>query len=516
MGERQRSPNILIILADQLRHDHVGFGGNRIVRTPNLNRLAARSRVFRNAFVANPICMPNRCSMLTGRVPTAHGVVFNDRSLNWGANTFVRSLAAAGYDTGLIGKAHIQHGVSKESALPLAGAPAVADPYPDGWDHLEHHATYLDNAAPVRDFYGFNHAEFCLGHGDQVTGHHYRWALDKGAKPQDLLQEEPNPSWPVAERSAHWWQVYKPTIAEELYSTTFVAERSIAWLQDRTSETPWFLQCSFPDPHHPFTPPGKWWDAYKANDMPVPDTFADPLTSQPKHLSLIRRLESRGTYVQMFGPSSAAVQHAMAAEFGMIEMIDSAVGRVLAQLEAQGDLDNTLVIFSSDHGDMFGDHGIMLKGMLHYQECLRVPLCIAGPNITPGASDSLACSMDFAQTLLELTQQPAFDRMQGTSLLPILQDPNAQVRDHVYIEEDLPPTEAGGRIPHKARTLVTAQGRFTRYSSGETEAYDFGADPTELRNLAQTDPGSSFTIEMNDRLANALLRYSDLARVNPS
>ena len=102
-------PNILFVITDQQRADHAGFMGNRVVRTPNLDRIATAGTVFENAWVANPVCMPNRSSIMTGRMPTAHGVIFNDRSLDWGANTFVRQFRRENYRTGLIGKSHLQH-----------------------------------------------------------------------------------------------------------------------------------------------------------------------------------------------------------------------------------------------------------------------------------------------------------------------------------------------------------------------------------------------------------------------
>ena len=102
----ERRPNVLFIICDQLRHDHLGFAGNGIVRTPNIDALAARGMVYDNAWVANPVCMPNRSTIMTGRLPSAHGVIFNDRSLDWGANTHVRTFRNAGYRTGLFGKSH--------------------------------------------------------------------------------------------------------------------------------------------------------------------------------------------------------------------------------------------------------------------------------------------------------------------------------------------------------------------------------------------------------------------------
>ena len=513
-----KKPNILLIMTDQLRADHVGFGGNNVVRTPNLDRLASSGLVFDRFHVANPICMPNRCSIMTGRIPTAHGCIFNDRSLDWNANTFVRQFAKSGYQTGLVGKSHIQHGPSRDSVIAIEKDLATTNNLPSGWDTLEDFEQYLDTSPDIDDFYGFKHVEFSLGHGDMVVGHHYRWAIEKGADPKDLLTEYPSAEQPARQRSDDWWQVYQPMLPEELYSTTFVTERSIAFIKERGAmEEPWLLQCSYPDPHHPFSPPGKWWDAYSADDMPIPDTYGDDLAHAPEHLKLFKKLEPRpgGPWTQMFGVTKPQLQQAMAAEFGMIEFLDEGIGKVLKSLETSGQLENTIIVFSSDHGDMFGDHGLMLKAMQHYQGCIRIPFVVSGPGVAAGHTKSLASSLDIAQTLLEVCGLDEYDRMQGVSLAPVLRDPVAEVRDHVYIEEDMPITEARGLIPFKARTLVTSDGRSTIYSSGEKEVYDLSRDPDEYNNLSSLDPDSKFVRSMNDRLMQAMLDYSDLAIKSP-
>jgi arylsulfatase A-like enzyme len=507
-------PNVLWIIADQLRADHLGFGGNAIVRTPNLDALAARGTVFDRAYVTNPICMPNRCTMLTGRVPSAHGVIFNDRSLAWGSNTFVRQLADAGYDTALIGKSHIQHGMSQNVVREMRAAPTLADPYPRGWDSLENPDRYADGSPDTGDFYGFKHAEFAIGHGDMVTGHHYRWALEKGATPEDLLTGEPYPDSPANARYPGWWQVYQPTLPEELYSTAFIEERTIAWLEEAAGgETPWCMECSFPDPHHPFTPPGRWWDAYSADDMPEPATFDDPLTDAPKHLHLIRSLDPGENYVQMFGANRELVRHAMAAEFGMIEMMDGAIGRILGALERLGIAEDTVIVFTSDHGDMFGDHGLMLKATMHYQGCLRVPLVIARPGAEGTRSQALASTLDFANTILDLCDVPGFVDMQGISLAPLLDDPQASVRDHALVEEDFPLARPGGPMPQRTRSIVTAEHRYTRYSTGDVELFDLVRDPDELVNLAATGGADALCGEMAGRLADALTASSSMAQL---
>lgn len=516
--ELRSQPNILWIIADQLRADHTGFGGNRIARTPNLDALAARGTVFDRAHVANPICMPNRCSMITGRMPTAHGVIFNDRSLAWNSNTCIHALADAGYNTALIGKSHLQHGLSRNVARGQCSAPTQTAVFPTGWDTLEDAERYLEGAPQITNFYGFQHVEFAIGHGDAVTGHHYRWALERGADLATL-----NTAWesagPALERYPGWWQVYQPTLPEELYSTTFVTERTIALLERMAgSDKPFFLQCSYPDPHHPFTPPGKWWKAYAPEDMPVPETIDDDLSAAPRHLSLIHSWKPSKNMVQMFGANPELVRHAMAAEFGMIEMMDRGIGEVISALKRLDLADNTIVVFTSDHGDMFGDHGLMLKATMHYQGCLRVPLVFAMPSagsdqVKGIRTQSFASSLDLAQTFLDLAGAKPFVDMQGRSLKPVLDDPNVSVREQCLVEEDFPLALIGSPLPLHTRTLYAGRFRYSQYSSGDVELYDLNNDPQERHNLAKEQASRADRADMAERLAAAMMAAAPMGVV---
>ncbi len=510
MSDHPRAkPNVLFICTDQQRADHVGFGGNEVVRTPNLDGLAARATVFERAYVANPVCMPNRSSILTGRLPSAHGVVFNDRSLEWGANTFVRQLAHVGYRTAHVGKAHIQ--VHSRQFFPAATDNPVGRPARSaGWDDLESSPRYLDNdPGPVHDFYGFAEAEFCLGHGTAIGGHHLRWALEKGLDP---ALAGGGPDGPAAVRSDAWWQVLQPAYDEGLHSTEFVTERALDFIGSNGSEeTPWFLFASYPDPHHPFAPPGEWYNHHAARDMVVPESFHDPLTDLPQFLR--EMTVDRGAR----GPTridEPALRAAMAAEYGSIEMIDAGVGRMLAALEQTGQADDTIVVFTSDHGDMFGDHGFMLKGGMVFEGTTRVPLVVALPGEAGTRTASLACSLDIGPTLLDLVGAPSYEGIQGTSLGPVLADPNATVRDHVLIEEDVPDYGLwANSVPDHSRTLVTADARLTRYSTGEGELYDLAADRSERRNVFDQAVGAELRRDMTERLVDALVGAADHARV---
>ena len=168
------------------------------------------------------------------------------------------------------------------------------------------------------------------------------------------------------------------------------------------------------------------------------------------------------------------------------------------------------MIFTSDHGDAFGDHGLMLKGGMHYQGLIRVPLAIAGPGIEPGVSHSLASSLDLAQTVLELAGVPAHHGMQGASLVPVLANPQATVRDHVLVEEDQMADLLGVGRPLRMRTLVTEDARLTLYDgSDEGELFDLARDPNELDNLwARLDARSRRT-ELVERLARLMMEYAD-------
>ena len=518
-GGPARRPNILFVITDQHRHDHVGFAGNDVVQTPNLDALAARGMVFDNAWVANPICMPNRSTIMTGRMPSVHGVIFNDRSLEWGASTHVRQFRDAGWRTGLIGKSHLQHGMSRNSVFQAKTAAAVDHGYPDGWDEIEHFERYLDDTPPMPDdFYGFGHVELAIDHGARVTGHHLQWALDKGGRYEDLVVPMTDES-PAKRRSDRWWQVYEPPYAEELHSTNFVTERTIAFIEDAAAaDEPWYAWASFPDPHHPYTPPGRWFDRHDPSEIDLPSTIGDPLEHAPGYLRHIQSTPptEQHNWVGMCGATDHdVVREATAANYGMIEFIDEGVGRILATIEALGQTDDTIVVFTADHGDMMGDHGLMLKGFIPFNGTQRVPMVIADPRRPAGRSSSLACSIDLGSTLMELCDVSVFDGIQGRSLAPVLDDAEATVRSHVLIEDDIRELTAKRvGLPSKCRTVVSDDGlKYSRWSSGESMLFDLAADPDEMSELRSA--GDPRVAEANERLADALIAANDDSRGAP-
>jgi arylsulfatase A-like enzyme len=515
------TPNVLFVITDQQRADHAGFAGNQVVRTPNLDALASRGTVFDNAWAANPVCMPNRSSIMTGRMPSAHGVIFNDRSLEWTANTFVRMFRAAGYRTALLGKSHLQHGMSRRIAVPVPAEPTVFSPLPEGWDRIEEYERYLDRwteADDPDDFYGFDRIRLSIDHGARVSGHHLRWALERGGRIDDLLTPH-DPTAPGVDRSERWWQIYRPPYGPELHSTSFVMDQTVGFIAEATAEgRPWLAFCSFPDPHHPVTPPGPWFDRHHADAMDLPATIDDPMTGGLTHLRRVRDIaaSSQNRWVTPFGAGDHhLVREMLAATYGAIEMIDDAVGRIWTSIRQLGQADNTIVVFTSDHGDMMGDHGLMLKGYMPYRGTHQVPLMLAGPGVTASQrTSSLVSSIDLAPTLLDLCSLPDFNGIQGRSLAPVLSDRAVTVQDRILTEDDCPPMVSGGYVPLKTRTVTTSSLRYTRTSDGQELLFDLTTDPNEMVNLATVDP--RLRAEAVDALATALLDADDLDRFAPA
>ena len=503
-------PNILFLITDQQRADHVGFGGNDIVETPNLDTLAARSRVFRRAYVANPICMPNRASIMTGRMPSVHGTRFNGIGLDWHSNTFVRRLRQHGYRTTHIGKSHLRNmGVNRQRALGLYDHTLAEEarlPSSGGdWNEMADFEHY--NVGPEGDFFGFERAAFAIMHGDQVLGHYENWLREKGADPDKLLGPRN-----ALDRYDGWYQIYKSAVPVELHPSSYVADETIDEIaRAAQDERPFFIHASWPDPHHPFTPPGHYYDMYPPSAMRLPATFDDPHTDSMPHYR--RMISARGNMlfhnVDGWAPTEDQLRHALAAEYGCISLLDACIGRVLDALKTNGVADNTIIVFTSDHGDMFGDHGAMLKHAMHYEGCIRVPLLIAAPRCEAGTTDAFASAIDLAPTLLDLAGVDGFYGMQGHVLSPLLQNPRTSVRDAVYIEEDQKEDMTGAGVDTRMRTLVNELGRLTIYlghDHGELFAAD---DALELENLFGRPEAHELQQAMTTQLLQAMLAHGE-------
>ena len=249
--------------------------------------------------------------------------------------------------------------------------------------------------------------------------------------------------------------------------------------------------------------------------MEVPRTADDSLDSAPEHLRRSARLHpSRQQYwVQPCGLDGDhdLARAAIAATYGMVELIDDCVGQILAAVERAGALDDTIVVFTSDHGDMMGDHGLLLKGCMHYRGTLQAPMVIATPRHHAQRTSSLASSIDLGPTLLELAGLGRYDGIGGVSLVPLLDEPAASVREWVLVEDDVRASLRGvWNVPPKTRTVIADGMRYTRHSTGEDQLFCLDDDPDELIDLSDDYP--TLQAAMVGRLADAMIEASDTAR----
>ncbi len=516
-------PNFLFIITDQQKAEHLGCYGNALVRTPHIDRLAAQGWSADRMFVATPICMPNRATLMTGRMPSVHGVRHNGIPLSLDATTFVHLLADAGYRTALIGKSHLQNFTGTPSLVPkpqYPGDPPPAD-HAEAWMEARDASAYEQEWPPRwRDpgfemrlpFYGFERVRLCIEHGDEVGGHYERWLRER-APDADVLRGAGNAAPAPGLACPQAWRTRVP---EELYTTAFVAEETIGALRDwAKGDRPFFVQCSFPDPHHPFTPPGKYWSMYDPADMVLPPTFEPAGNRTPAHVRWLHAQRDAGKAVKhtpaLFACTEREAREAMALSFGMIAMIDDAVGRVLAELERLDLARNTVVIFTTDHGDFMGEHQLMLKGPIHYDAIVRCPFIWFDTGRPAGGrrSAALCQAPDIPLTILDRAGLAPFHGVQGRSLLPLIAEEDT-FRDHVLVEEEGQRVYLGFDRRVRLRTIIDERWRLSLYDgAGWAELYDRRDDPHEMVNLWDDSGYAAPRAAMLETLAQSMIGASD-------
>ena len=521
------APNILLIITDQQRADYLGCAGHPVLKTPNIDAIAERGVRFERFYVANPICMPNRSSLMTGRMASLHGVRHNGIALDLEANTFVDLLKSAGYNTGLIGKSHLQNFAGNPPLMtgpkpkpgfgpPPAGlaearkgVPGALDQgydneIPENWD--------IEPGFTVRTpFYGFDSVDLTTWHGDKVGGD-YAWWLQEQTGDHRAMRGPDN----ALASDVVCPQAWRTALPEALYPTAYIGMRTAQWLERAAEDgRPFFAMCSFNDPHHPFTPPGKYWDMYDAADMVLPPSFQPADNRSIPPLAALWREYRDGTALRdsqaLFVVDEREAREAMALTCGMITAIDDAVGVILNKLGALGLADNTVVMFTSDHGDFMGDHQLLLKGPLHFQSLIKVPFIWSDPAGPSGATTSnLSGTIDIARTVLERAGLEPYNGIQGRSLLAAACAKESDPPEAVLIEEDGQRTYMGFDAPVRARTLVTRRHRMTIYHGVAWGVlHDLEVDPHEMTNLWD-DPGhAGVRSEMFERMARKQMELVD-------
>lgn len=492
MSDKQTRPNILLITSDQQHWSALG-SVNPAIRTPALDRLAARGTRFDRAYCPNPLCSPSRSSIITGLYPSTHGCWTIGVKLAEDVPTVGQHLGSAGYDTSLIGKAHFQPLASTQEQTSLECQPLLRDL--DFWRGFH------------GPWYGFDHVEVARMHADEHhAGQHYGiWLEEQGcANWRDyFMQFPPDPAAPVRE---HFWD-----LPEELHYSTWTADRTIASIERSVqADNPFFTWSSFHDPHPPYLVPEPWASMYDPADM-LPGTMVPgELEAMPAHFGLTQEAKPdysswRETPYGNHGfrthlVDDAQLRRDMAVYYGMISFMDQQIGRILDALDRLDIADSTIVVFTTDHGHFLGHHGLFHKGAFHYEDLIRLPYIVASPpaierGTTSGAIQSL---VDLAPTFLEAAGVPVPGLMQGVSQLDVWNGRADSARDWALVENRHQPTALN------LRTLVTAEGKITVYrGSDDGELFDLVNDPEERRNLWADPASNEMKSAMLLRLAQA-------------
>ena len=447
-------PNILWYCTDQQRFDTIGALGNPYVMTPSIDNLVSSGVAFTHAYCQSPICTPSRSSFMTGMYPSR---VHNTRN---GNETFpdyppviTRLIADSGYECGLIGKFHLQSSGKRTE-------PRIDDGF---------------------SYWKFSHAP----RDDWESGHDYAdWVKKNGGDLDSLRKHEDG-------------------VPTELHQTTWATERAIEFLQNASVNTkPWLLNVNIYDPHPPFIPPKQYADQFDPNSLPGPH-FQDSDLLQQKKLAQLDFQDEIKT------PKEHQAFLAQARYYAMISQIDDQFQRILDYLDESGQRENTVILFTSDHGEALGDHGLMYKGCRFYEGLVRIPLIFSWPGHFKQSlqSSGLVELLDMSATILALCEIPIPDYFQGKSLLPILEGkmPPNQFRDFVRSEyfDALDPHFTGGSGTY-GTMFRTQQHKLCMYHDKQLgELYDLKSDPWEHRDLWDQPDSESVKHELIRRAFDA-------------
>ena len=475
MSVADSQPNFLFITTDQQRWDALGIH-NAAIRTPAMDSIVRNGIRFDRAYPTNAICAPARASMITGRSQRGHHV-FNNVNLSEAVPVIGDSLRKAGYTTALIGKAHFKS-AEYEDALP--DHPPKNTPI-DPQDGLWH-----------GPYFGFDYVELLGAHAYPLG--HWRVWLERN-HPEGLELWKPVNA--LAPRSGAF-NSWKNAIPAKWHYTHRTSDRTIDWLRGHSREFPFFLWMSFNDPHQPFAPPRPYCDMYDPADMPPAIPREDVNNKPPQYQYARDGLPYQG-YDTTSGWSSDQHSEIVAHYYGMTSFIDDQIGRVLAELDDLGLASNTHVVFTSDHGEALGDHGIAAKPMMSYECVNRVPLAWCHPpSVQAGrVHEGVMTQLDLVPTFLDLAGARPLHGMEGRSFAPLLRGEATEHRDAVVVERisvfggsQRLSNQTGTQVSHpkpivqRVKMLVTEKWKLLHYGTTEYgELYNVTNDPEDLNNL---------------------------------
>ena len=488
-------PNLVFIFSDQQRYDTMACYGNQWINTPHLNALASRSFVFRNAYVTQPVCTPSRASIITGLYPHAAGPVLNGIALPT-ETPAIAEMVSPDYLCGYLGKWHLGNGANAQHGFKK-------------WVSIE-------------DGY---RGEFVRGGPLSSLSDFHQHLVNHGFKPDRYAGE-------VKTFSTNG----RTALPAEFQMAPYLGDRAAEFIEENRNH-PFVMYVSCVEPHSPYI--GPLQEMYTPQDLPVGPTFL----KKPEDASLLHRVKADYylKYLEGGDPSEdpymttwAAVGEDVTSELGWrtlrahyfasISLVDTMVGKIMGALERSGLTENTIVVFTSDHGDLLGDHG-MLEKRSFYEESARVPLLMSIPGLNregPEIEGSFS-QIDLVPTLLDLLGETIPDHLHGQSRLGVLEGRETLEDTDVIVEwngvreghfDRGMATAEIDRMNHSMwRSIVSRRWKLNLCAGDQSELFDLNTDPYEERNLFN-DPAQKDRIrDLSARIRMWQHRTGDTAQL---
>ena len=455
-------PNVLFLMTDQHNAGSMGCAGHPSVLTPSLDRIASRGVRFERAYCNNPICAPSRISFVSGQYPHTHRILGNnnfeldDRNPSTLGAVFRRH----GYQTAMIGKGHMVRQWDEEA-----------------YEHLR----YCDLCDADRR--------------DPRKHHYFKYLIDQGIA--DLYEDGTLPRDHEAIRNRH-------AIAGLPYEHTneaFTGRETLAFLEQRDRRRPFLVHMSFERPHPHWMPAAEHANLYDPAEIQlgpdVVDWWENHWEGRPEFV--MRSIKNR---MASF-PTIDDLKKALAYHFALVTVIDMEIGRVLDRLEESGELDNTIIVYSADHGDFAGDHGVYDKNIGIYESIHRIPFLVSYPGCPQAQTrEGIVESVDLFPTLCELADVPAPGGIDGRSIVPEIEG-GGEGREFSICEWDFPPPQ------RRVNAIRTRRHRLVHYSHElGGEMYDHETDPYEMHNLWGDEAHRTTRLELLELLLDQVNRYA--------
>ncbi|MCP4472384.1 MAG: alkaline phosphatase family protein [Gammaproteobacteria bacterium] len=506
--------NILFIMCDQLRWDYLSCYGHQTLRTPNIDSLAARGVRFDNAYCQSPLCGPSRASFYTGRYMSSHGVMANNDPTRIDELTITDYLRPSGYRSALVGKAHSRKnrellralGVDPQSELARNAASGGFEPFElhEGLLTGEYHNDYCD----YLNRQGYQGGNPWLNHAN--SGEDRDGNLRSG--------------WRLRNST------YPARVAEEHSETAYTTNRAIDFLEQQEGERPWCLHLSFIKPHWPLIAPAPYHDLYGSNDVQAVVRADSELHNPHPVYAAFMEQEYSESYAR------ADVRESVIPVYmGLIRQIDDQLGRLFEYMKQTGQFDNTMIVFTSDHGDYLGDHWLGEKDLFH-EPSVRIPLIIVNPNSTADETRGSVCtemveSVDLLPTFVEYAgANICHERVEGCSLMPLLRSRTTPAGWRRYAVSEIDYSERGPRTllnlpPYDCRALMIREKRwkYIHHNRFRPQLFDLREDPMELEDLGEDPACKKVRDDMQQLLIDwrqrqkprVCIPYDDLSAMGP-